>query len=58
MPCDRRGQAEPARSSASQASCSFHLRQLAKFGLVREVEGVRSPNGAMTRVPGQRAQWP
>ncbi|MDA8068529.1 MAG: hypothetical protein M0T77_07960 [Actinomycetota bacterium] len=43
---------------ASQASCSFHLRQLAKFGFVREVEGVCSPNGAMTRVPGQRAQWP
>lgn len=25
----------------SQASCSFHLRQLAKFGFVEEVEGVR-----------------
>lgn len=25
----------------SQASCSFHLRQLAKFGFVQEVEGVR-----------------
>jgi DNA-binding transcriptional ArsR family regulator len=25
----------------SQASCSFHLRQLAKFGFVHEVEGVR-----------------
>lgn len=25
----------------SQASCSFHLRQLAKFGFVDEVEGVR-----------------
>jgi len=25
----------------SQASCSFHLRQLARFGLVQEVEGVR-----------------
>lgn len=24
----------------SQASCSFHLRQLAKFGFVQEVEGV------------------
>jgi DNA-binding transcriptional ArsR family regulator len=25
----------------SQASCSFHLRQLAKFGFVEEVEGAR-----------------
>lgn len=25
----------------SQASCSFHLRQLAKFGFVQEVQGVR-----------------
>lgn len=25
----------------SQASCSFHLRQLAKFGFVQEVEGTR-----------------
>jgi predicted ArsR family transcriptional regulator len=25
----------------SQASCSFHLRQLARFGFVDEVEGVR-----------------
>jgi predicted ArsR family transcriptional regulator len=25
----------------SQAGCSFHLRQLAKFGFVEEVEGVR-----------------
>jgi hypothetical protein len=25
----------------SHASCSFHLRQLAKFGFVQEVEGVR-----------------
>lgn len=25
----------------SQASCSFHLRQLARFGFVQEVEGVR-----------------
>ena len=25
----------------SQASCSFHLRQLAKFGFVEEVEGIR-----------------
>ncbi len=25
----------------SQASCSFHLRQLAKFGFVQAVEGVR-----------------
>lgn len=25
----------------SQASCSFHLRQLAKFGFIEEVEGVR-----------------
>jgi predicted ArsR family transcriptional regulator len=25
----------------SQASCSFHLRQLAKFGFVQEVEGAR-----------------
>ncbi|MDE3131178.1 MAG: helix-turn-helix domain-containing protein [Acidobacteriota bacterium] len=30
-----------AALGASQASCSFHLRQLAKFGLVDEVEGVR-----------------
>jgi len=29
------------RLGASQASCSFHLRQLAKFGFVQEVEGVR-----------------
>lgn len=25
----------------SQASCSFHLRQLARFGFVEEVEGIR-----------------
>jgi len=29
------------RLGESQASCSFHLRQLAKFGFVEEVEGVR-----------------
>jgi DNA-binding transcriptional ArsR family regulator len=28
------------RLGESQASCSFHLRQLAKFGFVEEVEGV------------------
>lgn len=33
---------EAARAlDESQASCSFHLRQLAKFGFVSEVEGVR-----------------
>jgi predicted ArsR family transcriptional regulator len=30
-----------AELNESQASCSFHLRQLAKFGFVEEVEGVR-----------------
>ena len=30
-----------AELGESQASCSFHLRQLAKFGFVEEVEGVR-----------------
>jgi predicted ArsR family transcriptional regulator len=30
-----------AELGESQASCSFHLRQLAKFGFVQEVEGVR-----------------
>lgn len=29
------------RLGESQASCSFHLRQLARFGFVEEVEGVR-----------------
>jgi DNA-binding transcriptional ArsR family regulator len=30
-----------AELGESQASCSFHLRQLAKFGFVEEIEGVR-----------------
>jgi predicted ArsR family transcriptional regulator len=30
-----------AKLGESQASCSFHLRQLAKFGFVEEVRGVR-----------------
>jgi predicted ArsR family transcriptional regulator len=30
-----------AELGESQASCSFHLRQLAKFGIVEEVDGVR-----------------
>ncbi len=30
-----------AELGESQASCSFHLRQLAKFGFVEEVQGVR-----------------
>lgn len=30
-----------AELGESQASCSFHLRQLAKFGFVEEVKGVR-----------------
>ena len=30
-----------AELGESQASCSFHLRQLARFGFVEEVEGVR-----------------
>src|ERR1700749_3799234 len=30
-----------AELGESQAGCSFHLRQLAKFGFVEEVEGVR-----------------
>jgi DNA-binding transcriptional ArsR family regulator len=30
-----------AELDESQASCSFHLRQLAKFGFVEDVEGVR-----------------
>lgn len=30
-----------AELGESQASCSFHLRQLEKFGIVREVPGVR-----------------
>src|SRR5688572_22451978 len=30
-----------AATGESVASCSFHLRQLAKYGLVEEVEGVR-----------------
>jgi predicted ArsR family transcriptional regulator len=29
-----------AQLGESQASCSFHLRQLAKFGFVEEVQGV------------------
>jgi DNA-binding transcriptional ArsR family regulator len=30
-----------AELGESQASCSYHLRELAKFGFVQEVEGVR-----------------
>jgi predicted ArsR family transcriptional regulator len=41
----RRGSVNATEAAAelgeSQASCSFHLRQLAKFGFVEEVEGAR-----------------
>src|SRR5215471_3970811 len=41
----------------NSGSCSFHLRQLAKYGLVEEVSGVRGRQKPW-RATAQATSWP